>query len=263
MHHALHELIALLALRLASLPTPTALSAFLLDPGHRLDQAPWAINANHLHMARRQATALQALDIKVLWAPAIPARLREAAPCPPALFVRGDPSLLDKPAVAIVGSRRACADAERWTAQVARDHSQQGQLVVSGGARGIDAAAHAGALAAGGPTLAYLGSAVDRIYPLENKLLFQRIVSRGGAIVSEHPPMSSGAPWHHAARNRFIAAHAHTLVVAEAAERSGTLGTAHWAHRLNRKILVSPLGVARQRAGIDALLASGVAAATE
>lgn len=256
---SLNELVSLLALRLAASQALASFSAFLLDASASLDDAPWTPSPKQAQLAQRQALALHTLGIVALWGTQIPARLRQARPCTPSLFVRGDPALLEAPAVALVGSRGACDEAVQWTQRYAYACAQDGLLVVSGGARGVDAASHAGALAAGGRTLAYVGSAVDAIYPQENRLLFQRILSRGGAIVSEHPPMTVGATWHHAARNRFIAAHAHTLVVAEAAEKSGTLGTARWAHRLGRNILVSPEGVARQRGGIEILLTKGMA----
>jgi len=129
--------------------------------------------------------------------------------------------------------------------------------VVSGGARGIDGAAHRGALAAGAPTLAYLGVAVDRIYPSRHRPLFARILRDGGALVSEHPPRATTRKWAHADRNRFIAAQSRRIYVAEADEGSGSLGTTDWANRLGVEVLVSPPGVAEKRAGLDALVAAG------
>ena len=253
------ELAFFLALRLAASQALASFSAFLLDPETRLEDAPWVPSGAQVQLAQRQALALRALRITALVGSEVPARLRAARPCTPCLFVRGDPALMQASAVALVGSRRACGEAVQWAARHAQACARDGQVVVSGGARGVDAAAHAGALAAGGRTLAYVGCAVDTVYPQENRALFQRILTRGGAIVSEHPPMTQGAAWHHAARNRFIAAHAHTLMVVEAAEKSGTLGTARWAHRLKRTILVSPVGVAKQRGGIEMLLDKGMA----
>ncbi len=257
------QLVLFLALRLAASQALASFSAFLLEVEPCLADAPWSPTAAQVQLAQRQAAALRALGITALLGSEVPARLRAARPCTPCLFVRGDPTLLQAPAIALVGSRKACATAVQWAASHARACAQSGQVVVSGGARGVDAAAHVGALAAGGCTLAYVGCAVDAVYPQENRSLFQRILSHGGAIVSEHPPMTVGAAWHHAARNRFIAAHAHTLVVVEAAAKSGTLGTARWAHRLKRTILVSPVGVAKQRGGIEMLLDKGMASVAD
>ena len=126
--------------------------------------------------------------------------------------------------------------------------------MISGGAYGVDAAAHQGCLAAEGRSIAFLGVSSDQIYPRSNRNLFAEILKKGGALVSEHPP---GAPTHrgdHAKRNRLIAAGASKLLIAEAGDRSGTLNTARWARRYGVELRVSPEGVGAKRDGIEKLL---------
>jgi DNA processing protein len=173
------------------------------------------------------------------------------------LFVRGNAEALARPAVGIVGARDARRDAEAWAFERAAEAAVAGHVVASGGARGIDAAAHQGALRAGGTTVAYLGVPADRIYPRGNERLFRAMLEGGGALVSEHPPGVSTPAFEHAKRNRFIAAHASRLYIAEARASSGTLATARYARRHGVPVLVSPPGVGAQRDGIDMLLAKG------
>ena len=197
----------------------------------------------------------------------LPVFLRAARPQPAALFVRGNLQLLAQLGLAIVGSRRASDSAVRWARSQAIGWTSAGtaagvqlnksKLIISGGAHGIDTAAHAGALEAGGMTAAYLGAPIDSPYPATNKPLFARMVAHGGALISEHPPYTATHAYHHAARNRFIAAHCQTLLVVEAAAHSGTLSTAAFARRLRRTVLVSPPGVGVQRAGIAKLVQQG------
>lgn len=177
------------------------------------------------------------------------------------LFVRGDANALHLRAVSFVGTRRAHPSAEGWTAARAFEAATAEYAVVSGGAVGIDAAAHQGALEAGGRTLAFVGVGCDALYPASNRSLFGRVLERGGAIVSEHPPGEGGRSFDHAARNRFIAAAGSSLWIAEAALGSGTLGTASWAKRLGRPIWISPEHVGRRRAGLELLLADGARSA--
>jgi len=165
--------------------------------------------------------------------------------------------------VAIVGARQAAASARTWAEGLARHVAGHGALVVSGGAYGIDAAAHAGALASDGRTVAYLGTAADRIYPRVHAGLFARILEQGGALVAEHPPGASTFKSAHALRNRFIAGHASHVVIAEAALESGSLGTAAYARKLGRRIWVPPTTVGGERAGIERLLRDGVAEVLE
>lgn len=188
-----------------------------------------------------------------------PDNLLRVRPLSPLLFVRGDPSLLWHDAIAIVGARQAHPSAERWAKDLAAAQARAGLLVVSGGARGVDAAAHRGAMEAGGRTIAYLGVASDCVYPRHNRRLFERILERGGALVSEFLPTERTFASGHAMRNRFIAAQALRLYVAEADVGSGSLTTATMARRMAVPILVSPAGIGVRRGGLDDLVARGAA----
>ncbi|MCK5688553.1 DNA-protecting protein DprA [Myxococcota bacterium] len=210
-------------------------------------------------LAERKQRALRAFDIQIIPPWDYPDWMSMALPLPVALFVRGDKDLLLAPAISIVGSRKASAQTEEWATERAAQAVSEGYVVVSGGARGIDAAAHRGALKAKGKTLAYLGVAIDRLYPAQNKALFQRILAKDGAIVSEYAPITQTISAAHAARNRFIAAHAQVVLVAEAASGSGTLGTARYARRFDRPVWISPAGLGENRGGLDELLQDAAA----
>src|SRR5262245_59161755 len=123
--------------------------------------------------------------------------------------------------------------------RLASELADRGVTIVSGLARGIDAAAHRGALEAGGRTLAVLGTGIDVIYPPEHRGLAREIAARG-AVLTEMPPGTRALPWHFPLRNRIIAALSLAVVVVEAAERSGALTTATWAADLGRDVLAVP-----------------------
>jgi DNA processing protein len=141
--------------------------------------------------------------------------------------------------VAIVGSRAATPAGRRMAADLAAAVAACGLPVLSGLARGIDAAAHEGALEAGGPTVAVLGSGLDRIYPPEHAPLARRIAERG-AVLTEYAPGTPPRPGHFPRRNRLLAALARVVVVVEAGERSGALITARLALDLGRDVLAVP-----------------------
>jgi DNA processing protein len=167
---------------------------------------------------------------------------RTLAPVPPvALWVRG-PARLDElvdRSVAVVGSRASTAYGEHVAAEFGHQLGERGWTVVSGGAFGIDAAAHRGALAAESPTLAVLACGVDRPYPAAHGALFGRIVETG-LLVSEWPPGCAPLRHRFLVRNRLIAALTRGTVVVEAAARSGAQATAKRAHRLGRQVMVVP-----------------------
>jgi DNA processing protein len=167
---------------------------------------------------------------------------RTLAPVPPvALWVRG-PARLDElvdRSVAVVGSRASTAYGEHVAAELGHQLGERGWTVVSGGAFGIDAAAHRGALAAEAPTLAVLACGVDRPYPAAHGALFGRIVETG-LLVSEWPPGCAPLRHRFLVRNRLIAALTRGTVVVEAAARSGAQATAKRAHRLGRQVMVVP-----------------------
>ncbi len=143
-------------------------------------------------------------------------------------------------AVAVVGTRAASEEAIEFTEALARDLALAGCVVLSGGARGIDAAAHRGALDAGGVTVAILGGGLERPYPREHVPLFERIVAEGGALLSEASPREHPRPGRFLARNRLLAALGRAVVVVQAPHRSGALSTARAARRLGRPLFVVP-----------------------
>ena len=171
---------------------------------------------------------------------AYPPLLRRIASPPAMLFVDGDPALLWLPAVAVVGSRAATAAGCANAAAFASDLSRAGLSVASGLASGIDAAAHAATLDAGGATVAVLGTGPDIAYPVRHRPLLDRIASQGGAVVSEHPPGTGPLRQHFPSRNRILAGLSLGTVVIEAAEQSGALITARLAAEAGREVFALP-----------------------
>ena len=158
---------------------------------------------------------------------------------PAVLHVAGDPEVLPAPdevAVAIVGARRATPYGLEVARALGRGLAAARVTVVSGMALGIDAAAHAGALEVGGPTIAVLAGGADVPYPRSRPALHRRIVGGGGCVVSEMPPGFTPLKWGFPARNRIIAGLAAATIVVEAAERSGSLITAEFAQDLGRVV---------------------------
>lgn len=164
------------------------------------------------------------------------------AHAPLALWVRGDAAVLASltPSAAIVGARAATSYGEHVAMEIAADLGGDGIPVVSGAAYGIDGAAHRAALSVGGPTVALLAGGVDRHYPAGHAQLLERMVSGGGAVVSEVPCGSAPTKWRFLQRNRLIAALADATVVVEAGWRSGSLNTAAHALDLGRPVGVVP-----------------------
>jgi DNA processing protein len=163
-----------------------------------------------------------------------------------------------QPCVAIVGSRRATIGGVEIAASIARDLAAAGIQVVSGMALGIDAAAHTGALEAGGSTVAVLGCGIDICYPSRHSELRRRIIA-GGSLITEEPAGTTPFKYNFPKRNRIIAALAQAVVVVEATERSGALSTARWAADLGREVLAVPGSIrARQSSGTNLLIRDGV-----
>lgn len=170
---------------------------------------------------------------------AYPARLKHLADAAPLLLCRGNPAILHKPAVAIVGARAATVYGRSVARELAREAARAGLVVISGLARGIDAEAHRGALDAGGETIAVLGCGLDRVYPAEHRGLSEEILARG-AVLSELPLGAEPKRIHFPLRNRLISGLSHAVVVVEAREKSGSLITVSHALEQGVEVLVVP-----------------------
>jgi DNA processing protein len=189
--------------------------------------------------------------------PGFPARLAAIADPPLGLFVRG--SLNAGHAVALVGARHATAYGREVAEYLGRELARAGVVVVSGMARGVDGAAHRGALAGGGPTAAVWGAGPDRVYPAEHDALAEEIAAHG-YLLTEYPPGSPPLAHHFPERNRIIAGLSEVVVVVEADERSGALITARLALEEGRDVMAVPGSVfSRLSAGPNGLLRAGAA----
>lgn len=209
---------------------------------HGLDaRQTQALQAPDAAMIARSQAWLEAPDHYLLgWHdPDYPALLRRISSPPLLLFVAGDPALLWHPAVAVVGSRSPTAGGRDNAFDFARALAGSGLGVTSGLAAGIDSAAHEGALAVDGHTVAVLGTGPDVPYPRANTALHARIAAVG-VIVSEHPPGTGARREHFPSRNRILAGLTLGTVVIEAAERSGALITARQAGEAGREVFAVP-----------------------
>ena len=174
----------------------------------------------------------------VAWGePAYPVTLAAIADPPPLIQLLGDPALLQRPCVGMVGARNASAAGRRFARDMAAELGQAGYVVVSGMARGIDTASHEGALATG--TVAVVAGGVDIVYPPENQALHQALGERG-LVLSEQPPGTEPTARHFPPRNRLISGLSLGLVVVEAAPRSGSLITARMAAEQGREVFAVP-----------------------
>lgn len=168
-----------------------------------------------------------------------PSLLEEIYDPPLVLYCRGQLDVLDLPAVAVVGTRRPTFYGLQMAQGLAFDLGKRGITVVSGLARGIDAAAHRGCLEAKGRTMAVLGCGIDVVYPREHRQLTSRIIE-SGLLLSEFPPGTSPAPQNFPVRNRIISGLALGTVIVEASEYSGSLITARLAMEQNREVFAVP-----------------------
>jgi DNA processing protein len=235
------------------LPKPGLTARLLADDPELLELAK-----QRLGEARDVQGRAEEAGIRVLaWSdPAFPSLLLAISDCPPAIWYRGDLASLNAPAIAIVGSRAASSVAVDTAARLASDLAARGITVVSGLARGVDSAAHRGALT-NGRTVAVLGSGVDYIYPPEHKPLASQIAEKG-LVLSEYPPGTAPLPHHFPLRNRLISGLSLAVVVIEASEKSGSLITASCALEQGREVMAVPGNVlsGRNRGG-HALLKDG------
>lgn len=186
-------------------------------------------------------TAAEACGARfVTWgSPEYPSQLRQIHDPPAALYVVGTALADVTAAVAVVGARRCTALGVEAAREIGRGLGLAGLTVVSGAARGIDAAAHEGALSVNGPTVAVLGSGLDVVYPFHTRTLVARIASEG-ALVSEYAPGVPPSQHHFPARNRIVAGLCRATVVVEGAERSGSLITAEHAMEFGRDVFAVP-----------------------
>jgi DNA processing protein len=176
---------------------------------------------------------------------AYPPALREIYDPPPLLFLRGRVELLNTVMVALVGSRRASQYGLAASEKLARDLAAAGVTVISGMAKGVDTAAHQGALAAGGATVAVFGCGLDIIYPAENRKLAERL-SAEGLLISEFPLGTPAHPQNFPIRNRIVSGLSEGVVVVEGMQYSGSLITARLALDQNKEVFAVPGNITNQ-----------------
>jgi DNA processing protein len=192
--------------------------------------------------AAKELAQVQAAGCRLLaWdEPEYPARLREIYDPPPLLYVGGNIELLDRQMISVAGARRPTPYGNQMAERISRDLADQGLVISSGLARGIDASAHKGALrSATGETIGVRGCRVDVVYPKENQKNFEQIGQRG-AIISEFPIRTFPAPQNFSIRNRIIAGMALGVVVVEGAQYSGSMITAPLAMEFGREVFGVP-----------------------
>jgi DNA processing protein len=180
-------------------------------------------------------------DVLILDDGSYPALLRETDDPPPVLYVKGDwQACFEQPCVGVVGSRQCSTYGENASEMLSRDLASRGITIVSGLARGIDAAAHKGAIAGNGRTIAVMGTGLDNVYPRENNGLVREILANGGCLVTQFPlatpPLKDNFPY----RNRIISGLSYGVLIVEANERSGSLITARLAAEQNREVMAVP-----------------------
>ncbi|MEO8737915.1 MAG: DNA-processing protein DprA [Edaphobacter sp.] len=189
---------------------------------------------------------------------AYPERLREIYDPPAVLWIRGNVELLARPGIAVVGTRHPSPYGAGMAEMLSRDLANRRLVILSGMARGVDTAAHKGAIEAGGKTVAVWGTGIDVIYPKENKKLAESIVASGGTIVSEYPLGTFPAPQNFPIRNRILSGMSVGVLVIEAAEYSGTRITARCAMEQNRDVYAVPGNVTNKNAwGPNTLIKQG------
>jgi DNA processing protein len=187
----------------------------------------------------REVAAVEKLGARYLFLSQglYPSLLAEMDTAPPALIVRGNLALLERPSVAIVGARNASAAAIRFARELARGLTDEGVVVVSGLARGIDTAAHRGSIDGG--TIGVIASGIDIAYPPENAALQEDIANKG-LLLAEQPPGHEPLARHFPSRNRIIAGMTLGTVIVEAAPKSGSLITARFANEAGREVMAVP-----------------------
>lgn len=212
-----------------------------------------------LEAAERELASVAKLAVRLIAYDdaAYPALLKETYDPPLLFYVRGDPEALNRHALAIVGSRHPTTYGNLMAERFGRELASVGLTIVSGMARGIDSAAHRGALAANGKTIAVLGCGIDVVYPKENKKLADEIAAHG-ALISEFPLATFPAPQNFPVRNRVISGISLGVMIVEAAQYSGSLITARLAMEQNREVFGVPGNVtAKTSFGPNLLIKQG------
>lgn len=195
-------------------------------------EALWLAEATY--MMEHQIGMITCLDQEY------PEKLKQIYDPPLVLFYRGDKSLLQRFAIAVIGCREASLYGRKVAFQMAYDLAKQHTVIISGMAKGIDGVSHAGALHAEGKTIAVLGSGVDYPYPFENRALYQEILLKGGLILSEYRVGTKPIAIHFPQRNRLISALSDGVLVVEAKQKSGTMITVDFALEQGKNVYVIP-----------------------
>jgi DNA processing protein len=222
-------------------PLPTACNASSTLLEHLLHITPEQAGQirNSPETARARSVVAFRDSVVTLLDDCYPPLLREIADPPLVLHFRGNASFLQTAAIAVVGSRQASPYAINVTERLTRELAASGLTIVSGLARGVDAAAHQSALRASSPTIAVLGTGIDVVYPRSNAALFRRMGDHG-LIISEFPPGTPPRPENFPVRNRLISGLSYGTVVIEATGRSGSLITARMAAEQGREVFALP-----------------------
>jgi DNA processing protein len=207
-----------------------AVSAQSLGTGRSLELA-------HEEQVRASAAGVQLLALDD---PAYPANLRQIYDPPLILYIQGNSEPLSQPGIALVGTRHPTPYGTGMAERLACDLAARGLVIFSGMARGVDSAAHKGAIAAKGKTVAVFGTGADVVYPKENRRLVDQLLSLGGAVISEFPLGTSPTPQNFPIRNRIISGISTGVLVVEAAEYSGTRITARCGLEQNREVFAVP-----------------------
>lgn len=198
-------------------------------------------------------------DVLILDDGSYPTLLREIDDPPPVLYVKGDwQACFDQPSVGVIGSRTCSTYGENSSEMISRDLASRGLTITSGLARGIDSAAHRGAVKGQGRTIAVMGTGIDNVYPRENNGLVREILANGGCLVTQFPlgtpPIKENFPY----RNRIISGLSYGVLIVEASERSGSLITARLAAEQNREVMAVPGNITSGNSfGTNYLIKSG------
>ena len=204
------------------------------------------------------------IEIITIYDKEYPDKLKEIYDPPISLYVKGDKTIFSNPSISIIGCRKCSKYGENTAEKFAYDLASNNINIISGLARGIDTYAHMGALAAKGKTAAVVGSGLDRVYPPENKAVFEKIIETGGAVISEYVIGTKPAARNFPERNRIISGISNGVVVVEAKEKSGTLITVNFALEQGRDVYAVPGNIDNPNScGTNRLIKEGARLITE